>query len=185
MEKGIKTGEIVVLMWDESHLLWGNACGLVWGKTNEKVKISMTNFRMHQTYFGAIDAKSKRFFLETYPAGNGKNTVDFIKKLRDAYTDAKLLIIWDGASYHRSSEIKDYLNEVNKGLEEEDWKVTCMLFAPNAPEQNPVEDIWLKGKNWIRKHFAENETFAKVKQSFSCFLKTTSFDSHKFEWYNL
>jgi len=23
-------------------------------------------------------------------------------------------------------------------------------FAPNAPEQNPVEDIWLQAKRWIR-----------------------------------
>ena len=45
--------------------------------------------------------------------------------------------------------MKTYLHEINPGLEEPKWKVTCMWFAPQAPEQNPVEDLWLKGKNWI------------------------------------
>jgi len=37
----------------------------------------------------------------------------------------------------------EYLLSINAGEPPEEWQVTCMLFAPNAPEQNPVEDIWL------------------------------------------
>ncbi len=179
----IKDGKLVVLLEDESHLIWGDACGLIWGKTNEKVEIPMTNFRERQTYFGAVNLMSKVFHIEPYPSGNGVNTVDFVKKLQAIYQGAKLLFIWDGASYHKYSEMRAYLGEINKGLEEKDWLVTCILFAPNAPEQNPVEDIWLKGKNWIRKHFFENKTFAQVKQCFFEFLKNRIFDFHKFEWY--
>ena len=51
------------------------------------------------------------------------------------------MIIWDGARYHRGEKVHAYLNEVNQGLEEKNWKVTCLLFAPNAPDQNPVEDV--------------------------------------------
>jgi transposase len=171
-------------MEDESHLIWGDACGLIWGKTNEKVDIPMTNFRERQTYFGAVNVMSKVFHIEAYPTGNGINTVNFVKKLQTIYQDSKLLFIWDGASYHKYSEMRAYLGEINKGLEEKDWKVTCMLFAPNAPEQNPVEDIWLQGKNWIRKHFFENKTFVQVKQSFFNFLSNRVFDFQKFAWYN-
>jgi len=52
----------------------------------------------------------------------------------------------DGASYHDGHEVQAYLSQVNQGLEEKDWKVTCLLFAPHAPDQNPVEDVWLQGK---------------------------------------
>lgn len=54
----------------------------------------------------------------------------------------------DGASYHDSHEVQDYLNQVNQWLEEKDWKVTCIFFAPHAPDQNPVEDVWLQGKTF-------------------------------------
>lgn len=36
--------------------------------------------------------------------------------LRSQRPDAKLLIIWDGASYHRSQQIKDYLDSLNAAL---------------------------------------------------------------------
>jgi len=179
----IKDGKLVVLMEDESHLIWGDTLGLIWGKTNEKVEVPMTNFRERQTYFGAVNIMSKQFHIEAYSSGNGANTVDFVKKLQTIYQGSKLLLIWDGASYHKYSDMRAYLGLVNNGLEEKDWTVTCKLFAPNAPEQNPVEDIWLKGKNWIRKHFAENKTFTQVKQSFFQFLNNKIFDFHKFEWY--
>ena len=60
------------------------------------------------------------------------------------------------------AEMQDDLMVINTGLPEEEWPVTCILFASNAPEQNPVEDIWLKGKNWLRKNFSFNKTFAAV-----------------------
>jgi hypothetical protein len=37
------------------------------------------------------------------------------------------MIIWDGASYHCCKEVKAYLDELNRGLEAKDWKVTCVL----------------------------------------------------------
>lgn len=31
---------------------------------------------------------------------------------------------------------------------------------------NLVEDVWLQGKNFLRRHFYENKNFNKVKSSF-------------------
>ena len=87
------------------------------------------------------------------------------------------------ASYHRYAEMKKYLEEINKGLEEKDWKITCIFFEPDAPEQNPVEDIWLKGKNFLRKHFYMNKTFADVKKCFFNFLSSQLFNFDKLKWY--
>ena len=41
-----------------------------------------------------------------------------------------------------------------------------MQFAPHAPEQNPVEDIWLQAKQFIRKFFMLGQSFAAVKYLF-------------------
>jgi transposase len=58
--------------------------------------------------------------------------------------------MWDGASYHKYGEFRDYLSSVNSDKKPNDWSITCILFAPNAPQQNPVEDIWLQAKNfWL------------------------------------
>ena len=37
---------------------------------------------------------------------------------------------------------------INQEKTEEEWLINCLKFAPNAPKQNPVEDIWLQAKNF-------------------------------------
>ena len=54
----------------------------------------------------------------------------------------KLAIFWDGATYHNSQADREYLMTINQDLSEEEWLINCIRFAPNAPEQNPAEDIW-------------------------------------------
>jgi transposase len=78
--------------------------------------------------------------------------------------NSRLTIIWDGASYHKSPEFREYLDLVNKGKPPEKWQINCILFAPNAPEQNPVEDIWLQAKNILRKFACRCKYFAIVKR---------------------
>ena len=153
------------------------------GKKNERIELPITNERTRQTYYGAIDIHTKEFVLSASDKANGENTVAFVKQLQELRDGKKLLLIWDQASYHRYSDMKEYLEEVNRGLEEKDWKVTCLLFESNAPEQNPVEDIWLKGKNFLRRHFYQNKTFQQVKDSFFNFLNQQIFDFNKLGWY--
>ena len=86
-------------------------------------------------------------------------------------------ILWEGARDHRGEAVHDDLNEVNQNLEEENWKVTCLLFAPKAPDQNPVEEVGLRGKDFLRTHFYENKTLNQVKCRFFNFLNNNSSDS--------
>ncbi len=130
-----------------------------------------------------LNLYNKDFVLAPYPKGNGENTILFIQYLQALYPNKKLILIWDGARYHRSKEVQAYLHQMNQGLEEKDWKITCLLFAPNAPDQNPVEDVWLQGKTFLRKHFYENKNFQQVKRCFVNFLNERVFNFSKTEWY--
>jgi transposase len=75
----------------------------------------------------------------------------------------RIALIWDGASYHRSQAVKDYLASVNQGLQESEWRITCIRFARNDPRQNPVEDIWLQAKRFIREFYHLCQSFSTVK----------------------
>ena len=172
-----------MLLEDECHLVWGDVCGRAWGKRNARIVVPMTNERERQTYYGALNLRTQEFPLYGAPVGNGVNTVAYIQGCQTLYPDKKLVFLWEGASYHRGEEMQKFLAETNGSLAEADWQVTCMRFAPNAPEQNPTEDVWLKGKTHLRKQFALNKTFAQVKRCFSTFLNALQFTSTKLSWY--
>jgi transposase len=163
--------------------LWGDTLGFIWGRRNKPIEVPIKNEKSRQTYYGAMNLFSGDFHLLPYDAGNGVNTVAYVKELQAVYPQSKLLLIWDGASYHKYAEMQAYLQDSNQGLREADWPITCELFAPNAPEQNPVEDIWLKGKTFLRKFFYKNSTFAQVKTAFFEFLNNKTFSFPKLNMY--
>jgi len=171
-------------MIDECHLLWGDVCGYVWGKTSERVEIPIVNERERQTYYGAIDFYTKEFFVEDYDRGNSENTVSFLQHLIDKNIGTRVVIIWDGASYHRSKDIQEFLSEANQDLPPSEWKITCERFAPNAPEQNPVEDVWLHAKNFLRKYWYLCRSFKIIKMLFVLAVQGEKFDFSKIEKYS-
>lgn len=139
----------------------------------------MRNEREKQTYFGALNYHSKEFLLQPYKTGNGENTVEFVNYLRSTCPEKRIALIWDGASYHRGKEFQDYLESVNQNLDPSKWLITYILFAPNAPEQNPVEDVWLVAKNFIRKFYCFCSSFSMVKVLFELVTHAQFFDFPK------
>ena len=78
----IEAGNLVVLMIDECHLLWGDLLGYVWGKTDIRVELPIKNEKLRQTYYGALDYHTKEFMLKEYSRVNTENTRDFLKYLQ-------------------------------------------------------------------------------------------------------
>jgi hypothetical protein len=61
--------------------------------------------------------------------------VNFIKYLQYKYRGRRIILIWDGASYHKYGELRDFLSTVNGDKEPENWSITCILFAPICPNR--------------------------------------------------
>ena len=165
-QQEINKGELVVFYQDECHLLWGDICGYIWGKMGERVENPITNEKQKQTYYGAININNQECLVQAYEKGNSENTIEFIKYLCTKNPESRIALIWDGASYHRSEKLKEYLESINEGKSEEKWRVTCIRFAPNCPRQNPMEDIWLEGKKFIREFYHLCKSFKIVKYLF-------------------
>ena len=168
---------------DECHLLHGDLTGYVWGRSDRRIEIPITNEREIQTYFGSLNYQSQQFHVQSHPSGDGKSTVQFIKFLPNKYKGRIIILILDGASYHKYGEFRDFLLTVNSDKEPENWSITCILFAPNAPQQNPVEDIWLQAKNFLRKYWDLCRSFKIIKFLFKFFTKEHKFDFPKIHQY--
>lgn len=176
-------GKLLVFFQDECHLLWGDLCGYVWGKTSERIEVPMTNQPQKQTYYGALNLQTQEFIVQAYEKGNSASTIAFLQVLLDENPQSRIAMIWDGASYHRSQAVKDYLASVNQGLQKSDWKITCIRFAPNDPKQNPVEDVWLQGKRFIREFYHLCQSFSCAKYLFELVTHRQTFDFSKIFMY--
>lgn len=128
----IEAGKLMVFLIDECHLLWGDILGYVWGRTDRRIEIPLKNQKERQTYYGALDYQTQEFIIKGYSAGNTENTVDFLQYLQQQNLRKRLAIVWDNATYDCSQNFRDYLTEVNQNLTEEEWRITCLNFAPNA-----------------------------------------------------
>lgn len=181
----IESGELVVLFLDECHVLWGDVMGYVWGKTDQRIEVPIVNQRQRQTYFGALNYRTKEFLVKAYASGNSQSTIEFLKYLQAHYPVQRLALFWDGATYHRSAELKTYLQSVNQDLAENEWAITCTRLAANAPEQNPVEDIWLQAKRFIRQYYHLCKTFAVVKFLFEFVTHHQVFNFPKLSMYGI
>jgi len=117
-----------------------------------RVDVQVKSTRERQTYYGALDYLTKQFVVQESSAGNQVNPVAFLKYLQSgAGESTRLVIIWARASYHRCAVVQEFLQQLNDSLPPEAWKITWIRLAPNAPEQNPVADVWLQTKQFIRK----------------------------------
>jgi hypothetical protein len=103
----------VVLFQDECHLLWGDICGYVWGKKNERVEVPILNEKERQTYLGSVNLATGQCLVQPYPKGNREHTIQYLKYLMSQYKDKPIALILDGAKYHFSAEVKDFLSLVN------------------------------------------------------------------------
>jgi len=74
----IVSGQLVVFFVDECHLLWGDLCGYVWGKTDERIEVPIINERSKQTYYGAVNLSTQQCLIQAYKTGNSESTIAFL-----------------------------------------------------------------------------------------------------------
>jgi hypothetical protein len=174
----------VMLMVDECHLLWGDARGYVWGPRGKRIVIPIENIRDRQTYYGAVNLLTGQTATWEAAKGNMEYTVGFVTDLRQFYQGRRLVICWDRAPYHCGHVVREYLNQLNgPACPEPDRKIQIELFAPYAPMQNPMEDVWLMGKRAVRQHWFDLSNFQDVKTVFTETITHRQAQFEQFNWY--
>ncbi len=69
----------------------------------------------------------------------------FLEELSRRYADDELVLVLDGASWHRSGGVPSNI------------RLVCL--PPYSPELNPVEQLW-KGLRWVESNTSWVKSFA-------------------------
>lgn len=130
-----------------SYLLFGDECSFpqwgtlsyTWAPTGEQPTIKTCGKRKGYKVFGLIDYFTGRLFSKGIEGKlNGESYVDFLKDVL-ARKRKHIILIEDGAPYHRSKLVKAFISE-NKD------RITTYKLPSYSPDLNPIEMLWKKIK---------------------------------------
>src|SRR3989339_259756 len=164
--KTLEDPNTVVLTEDEMILSTQTTFQKIWLPEDEYPKVEISNTKKNRSVYGFLNLKTGREHSFKTGWQNMYETVKILEKIRELYPRQKLLIIWDGAGWHRGKEVQKFI--------EKDQKIETIYFPRYAPELNPQEHVWKNG----RSHCSHNRFIEDIDTStdeFINYLNTNTF----------
>lgn len=166
IEKALKDKDVVILAEDEMILSTQTTFQKIWLPEGEYPRIEISNTRKNRSVYGFLNVKTSQCLAFKTERQNMYITTDILKKVRSIYPKQKLLLLWDGAGWHRGSEVQKFI--------EKDGRIEIIYFPRYTPELNPQEHVWKSGRDQVtHNRFIENIDIAT--DEFIEFLNKTNF----------
>jgi len=121
------------------------------------------HIREYRYAFGAVEPLTGESFFLVMPYCNTICMNVFLRKLSQEYPDDQIILVCDGASWHRAKALEIPCN------------IQLFFLPPATPEMNPIEQIWKE----IRKIGFRNETFQTLDKVVSRLCETIRSLSHQ------
>ncbi len=141
LKKAWKDPDTIILTEDEMHLSSQTTVQKIWLPKGEFPQIKVTKKRESRSIYGFLNIKTGVEHAFKTKWQNMYITAEIIPKLREAYPNKKLLIVWDKAGWHKGIEAQNVIQA--------DGNIQTIYFPSAAPEENPQEHVWKKGRSQI------------------------------------
>ncbi len=140
-----------LVYWDEAPIHQDVDLGHGWGERGERffVASSSPGLSAKVSLYGLYLYNEGQVRLWPYARANGEHTVGVLRRLRAEIPGGKLVVVWDGAPYHRAKAV--WAEAASLGIE----------LAPlpgYSPDLMPVEALW----RWLREDVTYHHCHATV-----------------------
>jgi len=124
---------------DEAHIHQDVDPGYGWSPRGERAWVCSHSpgLAAKRTFYGLYLYNEGQVRLWPYPRGNGEYTIDVLSRLRAEFPERKLIVLWDGVSYHRAGGVRQAAAEL---------RIECRPLPAYSPDFMPVEALW----RWLR-----------------------------------
>ena len=117
-----------------------------WCYSGVRPSVPCHHIREYRYVYGAVEPITGESLFLVLPYCNSDCMNVFLHELSAAYSEDYILLVADGAAWHKSKSLSIPSN------------IEIMPLPPYTPEMNPIEQIWKE----IRKRGFRNETFATL-----------------------
>lgn len=119
-----------------------------WCPKGSRPSVPCHHIREYRYAFGAVEPLTGDSAFLVLPYCNTVCMNIFLEHLSNQYNDEVILLCCDGASWHKSKELKVPEN------------IKLFHIPPYTPEMNPIEQIWKE----LRKRGFRNEVFSSLEK---------------------
>lgn len=166
IKKAWNDPEIIILCEDEMKLSTQTTFQKIWLPANEYPQVEINNKKEARSIYGFLNVKTGQEHAFKTSWQNMYITREQLQKIRKIYPKKHILLLWDGPGSHKGREVTNFLRE--------DGNIEIIYFPPYAPEENPQEHVWKKGRKEVsHNHFIEDIDTAT--DNFVNYLNTTKF----------
>jgi transposase len=141
---GARDEQHTLVYLDEAHIHQDVDLGHGWCERGQRfyVASSSPGLAAKVSFYGLYLYNEGQVRIWSYARANGEHTIDVLRRLRAEIPEGKLIVIWDGAPYHRAKAVWAAAASLNIHLEP---------LPGYSPDLMPVEALW----RWVR----ENVTY--------------------------
>src|SRR4051812_43675120 len=124
---------------DEAHIHLDADLGYGWAERGERFWVASNSpgLSARVSFYGLYLYNEGQVRLWPYPRANGDHTIAVLQRLRAEAPDRKLILLWDGAPYHRAQAVREAARTLD---------IELMPLPGYSPDLMPVEALW----RWLR-----------------------------------
>ena len=124
-----------IFFLDSSHPEHQTRLAHGWLPKGKRVAVAKTACQKRVHLIGAIELENHEVSVNTAEKVNSLSIKSFLAQLLEKHPKHKCLhLIWDNAGYHRSEEIKAFI--------EKEKRLQVHYLPPYSPNLNPIERLW-------------------------------------------
>ena len=136
---GAQRDQHLVVFLDEAHIHQDCDLGYGWGERGQRLWVASRSpgLSAKLSFYGLYLYNEGQVRLWPFARANGEHTVAVLRRLRAEWPDRKLLVLWDGAPYHRAKVVREVASEL---------EIDLVPLPGYSPDLMPVEALW----RWLR-----------------------------------
>ena len=133
LKNSLKPDEIIYFA-DSCHPQHQTKLAYGWIKKGIRKPVKMTSCQKRVNIIGAINPENHHVVHQVVDWVNSERIKLFLTHLMSQNKDKKTIhLIWDNAGYHKSKEIKAFIENTN---------IKLHFLPPYSPNLNPIERLW-------------------------------------------
>ena len=112
-------------------------------------RLKLAGLSAELSFYGVYLYNEGQVRLWPYPRANDEHTIEVLRRLRAEAPELTLIVLWDGAPYHRAQAVREAARTLD---------IERMPLPGYSPDLMPVEALW----RWLREDVTDHHCHASA-----------------------